>query len=101
MAGFDLRQSVPDNKVMSSLIIKDPRAQALAAELARRTGESLEDAVVNSLEQRLTRVGNRTGVDPDLLKDLHEIARRSAALPVRDTRSDDEILGYNDAGTFD
>jgi hypothetical protein len=35
------------------------------------------------------------------LHKLEEISRRTAALPILDTRTDDEILGYNDRGTFD
>ncbi len=31
-------------------------------------------------------------------RDIMEIARRAAALPVQDRRSDDEILGYGENG---
>jgi hypothetical protein len=31
---------------------------------------------------------------------IMEIAQRCAALPIRDTRSEDEILGYNNIGIF-
>jgi len=97
---FDLRHPVGQNEVVSVLHIEDPRAQELASELARRTGETLSDVVIKSLEQRLAREGVRR-VDDHLVDDLKEIARRSAALPVRDQRSADEILGYNSVGTFD
>ncbi len=33
-----------------------------------------------------------------LAQDLMEIGKRFAALPVLDTRSDDEILGYDETG---
>jgi hypothetical protein len=31
---------------------------------------------------------------------IMEISRRCAALPIQDSCSEDEILGYNDIGTF-
>ena len=35
------------------------------------------------------------------LRRIEEICKQAAALPILDTRTDDEILGYNDKGTFD
>jgi hypothetical protein len=37
---------------------------------------------------------------PDTFQAIMEISRRCAALPTQDTRSQDDILGYNDRGTF-
>lgn len=42
-----------------ALSIKDPEADRLARELARRTGESLTEAVVRSLRERLDRQRGR------------------------------------------
>jgi hypothetical protein len=36
----------------------------------------------------------------DTFQAIMEISRRCAALPTQDTRSEDEILGYNDRGIF-
>jgi len=36
----------------------------------------------------------------DTFQAIMEIGRRCAALPTQDTRSQDDILGYNDRGTF-
>jgi hypothetical protein len=36
----------------------------------------------------------------DTFQAIMEISRRCAALPTQDARSEDEILGYNDRGTF-
>jgi antitoxin VapB len=44
-----------------SLNLKNPRAHALATELAALTGESLTEAVIRSLEDRLRRERLRTG----------------------------------------
>jgi antitoxin VapB len=80
-----------------ALNIKHPEADALARALAARTGESLTDAVLNALRERLQReVGRSTG--PTLEAELLRIQRRYSALPVLDSRSADEILGYDDSG---
>lgn len=80
-----------------ALSIKHPEADRLARELAARTGESLTEAVLNALRERLLReAGRRSGVP--LADELREIRRRCAALPVLDARAADEILGYDEQG---
>ena len=77
--------------------IKDPETDRRARELAARTGESLTTAVSTAINERLARLrGQRTA--PDLAAELDAIAERSGALPVRDRRTADEILGYDDDG---
>jgi len=80
-----------------ALSIKDPEADRLARELAERTGESLTQAVVVALRERLARETGRTQGVP-LRDELAAIRQRCAALPVLDTRSADEILGYDERG---
>jgi antitoxin VapB len=82
------------------LSIKNRKAENLAAEVAKETGETLTDAVIHALEERLERIrGTRTS--PDLVCDILEISKRCAALPNLDKRSSDEILNYDDrTGTF-
>ena len=63
------------------------------------TGESLTDAVIHSLEERLERLKGRRSA-PDLAETLMAISRRSSALPDLDTRTAEEILGYDEKGTF-
>ncbi len=80
-----------------ALSIKDPEADRLARELAERTGETLTEAVVKSLRERVER--ERARAAPARLVDaLGEIGKRCAALPVIDDRSPEEILGYDDSG---
>jgi antitoxin VapB len=80
-----------------ALSIKDPKADRLARELARKTGESLTQAVTVALEERLRRVrARRPG--RDLADELDEIATHCASLPVQDRRSPEEILGYDERG---
>lgn len=69
----------------------------LVDELARLTGETRTDAVLNSVRDRLERVRcERRG--RRLADELDEIALRCAALPPLDARSDDQILGHGEDG---
>lgn len=80
-----------------ALSIKNGEADRLARELADRTDESLTEAVVNALRERLERVVGRRG-RPSLRDDIERIQSRIAKLPVQDRRADDEILGYDETG---
>ncbi len=80
-----------------ALSIKDPEADRLARELAARTGETLTQAIVVALRERLARETGRVTAVP-LSDELAAIRRRCAALPVLDARSADEILGYDHHG---
>ena len=79
------------------LSLKDPEADRLAREVARRTGETLTTAIVVALRERLSRLKGRRR-QGSLREDLREIGRRCASLPTLDERTADEILGYNDRG---
>ncbi|MBW3661000.1 MAG: type II toxin-antitoxin system VapB family antitoxin [Gemmatimonadetes bacterium] len=80
-----------------ALSIKNEEADRLARELAGETGESLTEAVTRSLQERLIRVRSRR--EPGRLRDvIREIRDRCAELPVRDGRSPDEIIGYDERG---
>jgi antitoxin VapB len=80
-----------------ALNIRNREAEMLAAELARRTGETKTDAVIKALRERLGRVRRARG-KRDLADQLNEIALRCAGLPELDSRTPDEILGYDDDG---
>lgn len=84
-----------------ALSINDPEAEALVRELAVKTGETEEQALRQSLKERLQRIsrtnGNRVEGEA-LIKRLTEIALHCAALPDVDTRTPDEILGYDENG---
>lgn len=79
-----------------ALSIKTERADELARQLAAATHESLTEAVTTALRERLTRVRSRQGAD--IVWRLNRLADQYAALPVRDVRSAEEIIGYDDAG---
>lgn len=80
-----------------ALNIKHPDADRLARQLAAKTGETLTDAVVNALRERLFREEARRRRS-SLARELEAIRKRCAALPVLDSRSSDEILGYDEHG---
>ena len=79
------------------LNIDHPDVDRLARELAATTGESLSDAIVQALRERLAREHRRRQV-PRLRDQLRAIRQRCAALPVLDSRSPEEILGYDELG---
>jgi antitoxin VapB len=80
-----------------ALSIKHDEADRLARELAATTGESLTEAVLNALRERVSREKSkrRTLRARDELRAVRERCRR---LPVLDNRTPDEILGYDDSG---
>ncbi len=80
-----------------ALSIKDPEADRLARELAARTGETLTEAVVVALRERLAREAGRTRTT-SLCEELATIRRRCADLPVLDARAGDEVIGYDQHG---
>jgi antitoxin VapB len=80
-----------------ALSIKHPEADRLARALAAQTGESLTEAIISALRERLIRQqARRRGIR--LSQTLMDIGKRCAALPVVDARPAEEILGYDDHG---
>ncbi len=79
------------------LFIKNKAAERLARQVASETGESLTEAVQKSLEERWERL-NRRRKGRVLASQIEDLLRRVDALPSRDTRPEDEILGYGEDG---
>jgi len=77
--------------------IKNPKTDRLARKIARLTGETLTNAVTESLQQRLETIERSRGTG-SLADRLEKIAKRFARLPVLDRRTPDEILGYDEHG---
>ena len=80
-----------------ALSIRNPRAEHLARAVANTTGETMTDAIIDALQDKLQRLESGGPVDAELAR-IMSISRRCAALPTTDTRSEDEILGYPAAG---
>jgi len=79
-----------------ALSIKSDEADQLARELAAETGETLTEAVVIALRERLDREHGRHAAS--MRTRLARLAADVAALPVADSRTPEEIIGYDDAG---
>jgi antitoxin VapB len=79
------------------LPVNHPEANELAHTLAKRMCESVDEAVVKALRERLARTPERAGGVPRR-GELLAIGRECAALPDYDLRSADEILGYDEHG---
>ena len=80
-----------------ALSIKNPEADELARRLAAITGESITEATIVALRERLRRQRGRAA-GPRLRDELRAIRTRCSELPVLDTRSPEEILGYDENG---
>jgi antitoxin VapB len=83
---------------MAALNIKDPEVHELAAELARRTNRSLTEAVKDSLRESLTRQRRRQTDSQRTIERIMRLGKRIASRPVLDSRTPDEILGYDESG---
>jgi antitoxin VapB len=79
------------------LSIKSREADQLARELADVTGETITDAVVGALREKLERQRRRQR-DPQLMADLIAIADHCASLPVLNDLTEDEIMGWDENG---
>ena len=80
-----------------ALSIKHPEADRLARALARTTGETLTDAIINALRERLRRELGKTH-GPRLGDEIRAIRQRCAAMPAKDHRTSDVMLGYDSRG---
>ena len=78
------------------LSIKNEDADRLARELAATTGETLTEAVVTALRERLEREQARRQVGID--QRLRRLATEVAELEVVDPRTADAIVGYDERG---
>ena len=80
-----------------AISIRNPRAEKLAREIAAESGESITEAIIHALEERLMRLkGRRTTAD--IADEIMRISLRCRTLPENDQRGADEILGYDEMG---
>lgn len=78
--------------------------EQLAQLVAIKTGKTADVVVKEAIEAQALAAGvisarpRRT--PEEIERRVKEIAERVSALPILDTRSDDEILGYNEHGVW-
>jgi antitoxin VapB len=82
-------------KKPQTLYIKNPAAHRLARQLSKHKGVTLTDAVIGALEDQLNAAKKPKPIDR---KKIDALLGKMRALPVLDTRSADEILGYDEFG---
>jgi antitoxin VapB len=96
---LDRQFQIDDTRMAQSP--KDPETDRLAREAAKLTGETLTEAVRNSQIDRLARERlRRVRPAQRLAAALDALACECVALPDLDTRSADEILGYDQNGMW-
>jgi antitoxin VapB len=79
-----------------ALSIKSDEADRLARELASETGETLTEAVVTALRERLDREHAKHAAS--MRTRLKRLAADVAAMRVADDRMPEEIIGYDQVG---
>jgi antitoxin VapB len=80
-------------------MIFPPHTQQLLRRFAERGSANVEDVLAEPASDRSARRAKRTR--EELIAGQLAISDRCAALPVLDTRTPEEIIGYNDQGVFD
>ena len=89
-------EGLPYNKGVRksrTLYIKNPAAHRLAQQLSKQRGLTLTDAVIQALEDQVMKTER-----PLNRKKIDAICAKIAALPVLDSRTPGEILGYDQYG---
>mgnify|MGYP006310270661 CR=1 FL=1 len=81
------------------LNVKNEEAHRYAKKLAELTGKSITEVVTRTLKEAYEKERRSRESLTVIRKDeLDAIAVHCASLPVLDSRTPDEILGYNDIG---
>ena len=82
----------------TQLNIKSPEARRLAVELAELTGESMTEAVTAALKERLVKERKARRNPGEIAERLLELGRWYSQFPIKDERTPEEILGYDENG---
>ncbi len=79
------------------LSIRNSQAEKLAREVAAISGENITQAIIHALEEQLKRLTARR-TPADTVQEIMNISKRCSEIADEDTRSADEIIGYNKIG---
>jgi len=80
-----------------ALSIKNVETEQLARQVAQATGETITEAIQKALSERLERL-RKQRKQSLVRQQVDEMLKRIDALPVLDSRSPDEIIGYDERG---
>lgn len=85
-----------------ALNIKNAETERLARELARRRKQGITEVVTEALRKEVERERSKGESRLEAKqRRIEAIVKRHLARLRRDTRSPDEIIGYDDRGLFD
>jgi antitoxin VapB len=92
-----------------AILIEDQETDQLIRTLAKRTGESITEAVKQAARERLERTPQSAMARVPFTEEeiaarkqrLDNLIAKSGAMPTIDSRTPDEIIGYNEFGHFD
>lgn len=83
---------------MANLSIADPEAYRLANELAEITGKTPGEAVIEALRERVEKERAAKQERERVIQRVLAIGKEISLLPVLDSRSPDDMIGYNEVG---
>ena len=78
-----------------ALSIRSKHVEVLARRLAEETGENITEVILSALMEKAARL-QQAGTE----QKIDELLARVARLPIKDPRSADAVIGYDDNGTF-
>ncbi len=83
-----------------AISIRNPEAVNLAREMAEEQGVTITQIVTEALKEKRRKV--TVGfAQSAFVREIMEISERCSRLKVLDSRSEDEILSYDETGLFD
>jgi antitoxin VapB len=83
-----------------ALSIRNKKAEQLAREVSEACDTSMTQVIIDALEEKKQKLQHGRGTEKARFLEIQAVGKRCAALPDRDTRAADEILGYDDRGVF-
>jgi len=81
-----------------ALSIKSPEVERKVRKLAATTGESITAVISRAVDEQLKREERKRENKEAMLAEIRAIADHFSSLPILDTRTEDEILGYDENG---
>lgn len=80
-----------------AISIKNEATETLARQVSAITGESITDAIRESLQERFDRL-NRTARNRMMREEIRQIVKLCPKANRRTEMTDDELLGYDEFG---